>query len=92
MVQARRVGRDCDGAREQAAEEGVDEIQARRVEQKHALADRAVRLKPRADGARPLVQLAVRDTLLLRLAVGDEGVSKSLGLFTGPAAQKLDQR
>lgn len=59
FVGPRRIGRHDDDAGVETAEEGCDEIEARRVNEQRAVAGRTVRLQRHRDGAGAAVEVAV---------------------------------
>ncbi len=77
--------------RVEAAKEGRDEVEPRRVEQQHALPGPADLLKPRRDRPCPAVELAVGQVRLLFLAVPEERVGEPAGLPQGSLAQEFER-
>ena len=73
-LRPRRIGRHRDHAGVEAAEEGGDEVEPRRVEQQRALAPAPSAWRRGGDGPRAAVELAVGEMPLLLLAVQQEGV------------------
>ena len=79
-VRPRQVGGDGDDAGVQAAEEGGDELQARRVEQQRPLAGQPERLEPRGDGPGPAVEVRRRSgraSGLVAVAVREKAKARS---------------
>ena len=93
-LQPRGLGRrrrDADQARVEAAEEPDQEIQARRVDQEHALARRGGRLEPGGHRPCPLVQLGVRDPLGLDRPVFQEHEREPVAMAGSPFPQQIHQ-
>jgi hypothetical protein len=86
------VGGDRHGAGVQAAEEGRDVVEARRVEQQHPLAGESLPRQLDGDGPRPAVQLAIgQGHRVVRVPLGQEVEDHPLGLVLRPPAQQVDQ-
>ncbi len=89
-VEARRIGGHRDGARIEAAEEGRDVLEPRRIEQQRALPAHAAHLEQRGDRARPQVELAVRQMRLAAAVIVQEREGPRGGALPSPRAQDLD--
>jgi signal transduction histidine kinase len=89
---ARRIGGDRRHAAIEAAEEGGDEIEARRVEEESPLPLGAEALEPGSQNAGAGVQARAGETFGLSLPVGEEGVRGHLPPLFRARPQQLYQR
>ncbi|MNL17636.1 hypothetical protein D3C87_1387390 [compost metagenome] len=90
-VIARREGGDGDHARVEAAEEGRNELQARRIQENDPVAEGAMLAKPLGEQSRLAIELRVRQRVLLVLAVAQERVDLEVGMLGGAGVEKVDQ-
>ena len=92
VVRTRRIGGDRHHPGVQAAEEGDDEVEPRRVEQQRPLARRDRRRESRRDRRRPAVELPVGEAPPLGLAVRQKGERHLLRPLRGTRAQETHDR
>ncbi len=90
-MKARRIGRNGHDARIEAAEEGGDELQARRIEQESALSGLQRLAQSGGDGPGAAVQLRQREPGPFLLAVRQKNESLVLGPFGGTGADQGNQ-
>ncbi len=91
-VAARRVGGDRGHPGVEAAEEGGDVLQPRRIEQERPLPARAERLEAGGDRTGAQVELAVGDVPLLHLPVEQKGVRDPVRVVVRAEAEELYER
>jgi hypothetical protein len=90
-VAMRRVGRHRDATGVQAAEESLDEVEAGRIDEQHALAGKSHVLQASRDGSGSPVELGVGKTGVIGLAIEQMDAGRLLRAFLGVAAQYADQ-
>ncbi len=87
----RRIGRHRHATGVQAAEESRDEVEARRIDQQHALAGKAHVLQTSRDGSGSPIELGVGQAGLIGLVVDQLDAGFLLWAFVRVASQHGDQ-
>jgi hypothetical protein len=87
----RRISRDGDHTGVQAPKERGNILKPRWVQQQRPLAGSYGCLQQRANRARLLIQLGVRQVLFSAFAVEQECEGAPIGLLLGSPAQQIDQ-
>ncbi len=90
-IHARQISRHGDDARIQAAEEGRDIFQARRINQNRAVAGILRTLQPSGDGARLAIKFGVCQIDFFGFAVGEKSERSMARSFQIATLQQVDE-
>src|ERR1044071_8148030 len=90
-IRPRRIKRNGNRSRIEAAKKPADILQARRIEQQYAFSGCTRALKFSADRPGALIQLSIGQMNLLALTVAQKRVTNPVGLVSSPPAEQFDQ-